>query len=67
MKPYKVAKAAYGLQEYCEWNEDCDGCPVSRDDDGSCKIAFLTSLGGWYVPADWGLTKAHIERLEREE
>ena len=64
--PLNVAKAAYGLQEYCRLNETCDGCPMGRDLDGECMIGFSSPDGGWYVPADWGITLEDIKRLERE-
>lgn len=56
--PHKIAKAAYGLQEYCKEKDKentCSNCPVGRDDNGDCNLEFITIRGGAYTPKDWGL------------
>lgn len=64
--PYKIARLMYDLQEYCafnfSWGKDppCKGCVALEK--GGCNL-FDACHG---IPKMWGITKADIERLERE-
>jgi hypothetical protein len=61
-----IAKVMYGMQEYCsyEWDESedtpCLECPAGVN--VLCDL-FVPARG---IPKLWGITKADIERLERE-
>ena len=53
-----IARLMYDLQEYCKWlNSICNTCPLQWMGK-VCKIKKY--------PSEWGITKADIERLERE-
>ena len=62
-----IAKVMYDLQEYCSygWDESedipCLGCPAGVN--ALCDL-FVAGRG---IPRMWGITKADIERREREE
>jgi hypothetical protein len=51
-----IARLMYDLQEYCKC-VNCDECSLIKED---------TTFGSKKAPANWGITKADIERLERE-
>ena len=61
-----IARVMYDLQEYCIYEADksegisCQKCPAELDD--LCDL-FVPCRG---IPRLWGITKADIERLERE-
>ena len=61
-----IARLMYDLQEYCsyEWDESEEipyqKCPAGLN--GICEL-FVPCCG---IPRMWGITKADIERLERE-
>jgi hypothetical protein len=46
----------YDLQEYCKY-VDCDECSLIKED---------TTFGSKKAPANWGITKADIKRLEAD-
>jgi hypothetical protein len=60
-----IAKAMYGMQDYCsyEWDESeeipCQKCPAGLN--GLCDL-YVACRG---IPRLWGITKSDIERLER--
>lgn len=63
--PYKIARLMYDLQEHCAfnfWEKDppCKGCAAMKR--GGCNL-FVACYG---IPKMWGITKADIDRLERE-
>ena len=65
-----IAKVMYDLQEYCRYIDEindngyCDGCTFITDH-VKCKLIKLTKDNK--IPCDnWNITKADIERLERE-
>lgn len=61
-----IARLMYELQEYCIYEGEksegisCQKCPAYSDD--LCDL-FVPCRG---IPRIWGITKADIERLERE-
>ena len=58
MKQSEVARIMYDLQEYCKWlNSICNTCPLQWNNN-VCRLKKY--------PCEWGITKADIERLERE-
>ena len=63
----RIAKVMYGMQEYCsyEWDESeeipCTKCPAGLNN--LCDL-FVACRG---IPRMWEITKADIERLEREK
>jgi hypothetical protein len=54
-----IAKVMYDLQEDCKRTYGCFAC---RAYNGDCAMKKNNKV----VPAYWGITKADIERLERE-
>ena len=61
-----IAKILYDLQEYCAFNSQepekpYKECPAKKN--GICDL-FVACHG---VPEMWGITKADIERLERDD
>jgi hypothetical protein len=64
-----IAKAMYELQEYCRWvnggerfnpyDKQCGKCPLRLLDCSFNKTSII-------MPLYWDITKADIERLERE-
>lgn len=54
-----IARLMYDLQEYCKFINRCQRCSI-RNDWGFCLIEAS------HIPQFWGITKADIERLERE-
>ena len=60
-----IAKVMHDLQEHCAFNfweieKPCKECAANKK--GVCDL-FVPCHG---VPKMWGITKADIERLERE-
>lgn len=55
-----IAKVMYVIQKQCEKKYFCDGCPAYTG-----KICKIKEKGDG-VPANWHITSADIERLERE-
>jgi len=65
-----IARFMYDLQEYCRYidelnnHEECNGCTFLHDH-VKCRLIALTKDNK--IPCDnWNITKADIERLERE-
>jgi hypothetical protein len=65
-----IARLMYDLQEYCRYidelnnHKECNGCTFLFDR-VKCKLIALTKDNK--IPCDnWGITKADIERRERE-
>ena len=61
----RIARLMYDLQEHCTFNfceieKPCKECAANKK--GGCDL-FVPCHG---VPNMWGITKAAIERLERE-
>ena len=57
--PKRIGKAMYGLQEFCKGVERClVGCPHCSEAD------FCTITIDGKNPAQWGISKEHIDRLE---
>ena len=53
-----IVRLMYGLQEYCKWLDSiCNICPLQWHNN-VCRIKKY--------PSEWNITKADIERLERE-
>ena len=62
----RAARIMYDLQEDCafkfwEFEEPCKECAANKGDD-VCDL-FVACHG---IPQMWGITKADIERLEKE-
>ena len=65
-----IARLMYDLQEYCRYidelnnHEECNGCTFLYDH-VKCRLIALTKDNK--IPCDnWNITKADVERLERE-
>ena len=56
-----VARLMYDVQESCKEKRYCDGCPAKEG-----LVCRIKLMGADDVPANWHITKADIERLERE-
>jgi hypothetical protein len=60
-----IARVMYDLQEYCVFNfleneKPCKECAAKKNE--VCNL-FVACHG---IPEMWGITKADIERLERD-
>jgi hypothetical protein len=68
--PLRIANLMFDLQEYCKSkNHQCSQCKYYNGQLGMCLIKQMwrdTCDGLPIPPRDWGITKADIERLERE-
>lgn len=58
-----IARLMYDLQEECESRDYCPNCSASITENGYHKRCYFDEN----EPQLWGITKADIERLEREE
>lgn len=54
-----IARLMYDLQEYCRFSNECQRCFMA--DFWRCLTVDVSC-----IPQFWGITKADIERLERE-
>ena len=50
----------YDLQEYCRFSDECQSCHMI--DYWGCRTVDVGA-----IPQFWNITKADIERLERDE
>lgn len=57
-----IAKVMYDLQKECEIRDYCPNCPASISENGCHKRCYF----GKDEPQGWDITKADIERLERD-
>jgi hypothetical protein len=55
-----IAKVMYDLQEYCRFSDECQRCFMAEF--WRCFTVDVSC-----IPQFWGITKADIERLERED
>lgn len=63
MKKSEIAQIMYDLQEECKIHKyNCTGCYCEHHPSQSNLCNIIANM----IPCDWGITKADIERLERE-